>query len=122
MAHLFLQHLVARLGSSRDFVVFFSQVFRRLSRFVFSFLGSSVVLLVSSRSPTIEPGPGICFFKHVTQQELKHGIDAAAACDESGKCTTNDELAAESPVIFLGRPVGFVASVSNLNLGFFGVA
>lgn len=105
MAHLFLQHLVARLGS-----------------FVFSVLGSSVVFLVSSRSPTIEPGPGICFFKHVTQQELKHGIDAAAACDESGKCTTNDELAAESPVIFLGRPVGFVASVSNLNLGFFGVA
>lgn len=60
--------------------------------------------------------PGICFFKYVTQQELKHGPDAAAACDESGKCAAVEEE--ESQRIFLGRPAGFMSSATNLNLGF----
>ncbi|CAJ1340303.1 unnamed protein product [Effrenium voratum] len=54
----------------------------------------------------------ICFFNHATQQELKEGPDAAAACDESGTCSEAKQE--ESQVIFLGRPTGFMASGSDL--------
>lgn len=54
----------------------------------------------------------ICFFKYVTQQELKQGPDAAAACDESCKCSLVEEEEAQK--IFLGRPAGFMSSSSNL--------
>eukprot|EP00435_Cladocopium_sp_Y103_P012593 s246_g3.t1 len=54
----------------------------------------------------------ICFFKYVTQQELKQGPDAAAACDESGKCSVVEEEEAQK--IFLGRPAGFMSSSGDL--------
>ena len=71
---------------------------------------------MTSCHAAFELSPGICFFKYVTQQELKQGPDAAAACDESGKCSAV-ESQEEAQRIFLGRPAGFLSANSNVKLG-----
>ena len=53
----------------------------------------------------------ICFYRNATQAELKSDVDAAAMCDESGKCS--EAQAAASEPIVLGRPAGFMLPGSD---------
>lgn len=62
----------------------------------------------------------ICFFDYVTQHEVKF-VDEAAACDESGVCTSAPSEDSEPEKQFLGQAIGFLPPDANIPIARFGI-